>query len=387
MNVPFVDFHEQYHAVKDKIDAGLKKVFEDGSFILGPQEKAFEEDFARYCDARYAVGVNSGTDALYLALTALNVGPGDEVILPSFTFIATALCVSYTGAQPVFVDIEDHTCNIDPERFKSAITKKTRAVIPVHIYGQPADMNEITAIAQKHNIAVVEDACQAHGAAYQGKKAGSLGDVACFSFYPTKSLGAFGDGGMVVTSQKIVYEKVLMLRDYGRTGRYDHKIKGHNSRLDTVQAVVLAAKLPLLDQWNKMRNDVAAHYGKLLKGAEGIVTPVLKKDRTHVYQTYAVRLPASLAGGRQAGIPNRDKICDAMKTKGIGVLIHYPIPLHLQEAYADLGYKRGDFPVSEKIAKEILSLPMFPHMRKDQVEYVCENLKGLVISHQSSAVS
>ena len=379
MNVPFVDFHEQYHAIKDKIDAGLKKVFEDGSFILGPQEKAFEEDFACYCDARYAVGVNSGTDALYLALTALNVGPGDEVILPSFTFIATALCVSYTGAQPVFVDIEDHTCNIDPERFKSAITKKTRAVIPVHIYGQPADMNEITAIAQKHNIAVVEDACQAHGAAYQGKKAGSLGDVACFSFYPTKSLGAFGDGGMVVTSQKIVYEKVLMLRDYGRTGRYDHKIKGHNSRLDTVQAVVLAAKLPLLDQWNKMRNDVAAHYGKLLKSADGVVTPVIQKDRTHVFQTYAVRLPASLAGGRQAGVPNnRDKICDAMKTKGIGVLIHYPIPLHLQEAYADLGYKRGDFPVSEKIAKEILSLPMFPHMKKGQIEYVCTTLKELV---------
>lgn len=375
MNVPFVDFHEQYHAIKDTIDTGLKKVFEDGSFILGPQEKAFEEDFARYCDSQYAVGVNSGTDALYLALLALEIGPGDEVIVPTFTFIATALCVSYTGAKPVFVDIEEQTYNIDPVRFEAAVTEKTKAVIPVHIYGQPADMNEISAVAKKYNIAVVEDACQAHGATYNGKKAGALGTVSCFSFYPTKSLGAFGDGGMVVTGDKSLYEKTLMLRDYGRTGRYDHKIKGHNSRLDTVQAVVLSAKLPLLDQWNRMRNDVAAHYGRLLKSTSGVVTPILKKDRTHVYQTYAVR------------IPDRDKICDAMRTKGIGALIHYPVPLHLQEAYADLGHKKGDFPVSEKIAKEILSLPMFPHMKKDQVEYVCKNLKELVVSQQSSAIS
>lgn len=372
MNVPFVDFREQYHAVKDKVDAGLKKVFEDGSFILGPQEKAFEEDFARYCGTQYAVGVNSGTDALYLAMLALDIGPGDEVIVPTFTFIATALCVSYTGAKPVFVDIEDQTCNIDPALFEAAITPKTKAVIPVHIYGQPADMKEINAIAAKHKIAVVEDACQAHGAMYNGKKTGALGDIACFSFYPTKSLGAFGDGGMVVTGNKSLYEKTLMLRDYGRAGRYNHKIKGHNSRLDTVQAVVLAAKLPLLDQWNKMRNDVAAHYGKLLKSAEGVVTPAIQKGRTHVFQTYAVRLP------------NRDKICEAMKAKGVGVLIHYPIPLHLQEAYADLGHKRGDFPVSETIAKEILSLPMFPHMKKDQVEYVCTTLKELLGSKEKA---
>jgi dTDP-4-amino-4,6-dideoxygalactose transaminase len=318
------------------------------------------------------VGVNSGTDALYLAMLALDIGPGDEVIVPTFTFIATALCVSYTGAKPVFVDIEDQTCNIDPARFEAAITRKTKAVIPVHIYGQPADMKEINAIAAKHKIAVVEDACQAHGAMYNGKKTGALGDIACFSFYPTKSLGAFGDGGMVVTGNKSLYAKTLMLRDYGRAGRYDHKIKGHNSRLDTVQAVVLAAKLPLLDQWNKMRNDAAAHYGKLLKSAEGVVTPAIQKDRTHVFQTYAVRLP------------NRDKICEAMKAKGIGVLIHYPIPLHLQEAYADLGHKMGDFPVSERIAKEILSLPMFPHMKKDQVEYVCATLKELLGSKEKA---
>ncbi len=379
MNVPFIDFREQYHSIQDKVDVGLKKVFEDGSFILGPQEKAFEEDFARYCDTQYAVGVNSGTDALYLAMLALDIGPGDEVIVPTFTFIATALCVSHTGAKPVFVDIEDQTYNIDPARFEAAITKKTKAVIPVHIYGQPADMKEINAIAKKYKVAVVEDACQAHGATYNGKKTGALGDIACFSFYPTKSLGAFGDGGMVVTGNKQLYEKTLMLRDYGRTGRYDHKIKGHNSRLDTVQAVVLAAKLPLLDQWNKMRNDVAAHYGKLFKNTDGVVTPAIQNDRTHVFQTYAVRLPV-----RPAGIPNRDKICDAMKAKGIGVLVHYPIPLHLQEAYADLGHKKGDFLVAEKLSDEVLSLPMFPHMKKDQIEYVCTTLKELLGSKEKA---
>jgi dTDP-4-amino-4,6-dideoxygalactose transaminase len=366
MKVPFVDFKDQYYAIQDKIDVGLKRVFEKGDFVLGKDEEKFEVDYARYCDSQYAVGVNSGTDALYLAVSALDIGVGDEVILPSFTFIATALCVSYTGATPVFVDIEDETYNIDPEKFKAAITKKTKAVIPVHIYGQAANMKEINAIAQKHNIAVIEDACQAHGALYQGKKAGALGDISCFSFYPTKGLGAFGDGGMVVTNRKDIYETVRMLRDYGRKGRYDHKIKGYNSRLDTVQAVVLAAKLRYLDKWNKMRMDNAAYYCKLLKGVEGVVTPETMGDRTHVFQTFAVRLT------------NRDKVCEEMKSKGIGVLIHYPIPIHLQDAYAELGYKRGDLPVSEKLADEVLSLPMFPHMTKAQVEYVCKTLKKIM---------
>lgn len=368
MNVPFMDLRNQYDVIKDRVDAGLKSVFERGDFIFGKEEKQFEAEFAGYCDARYAVGVNSGTDALYLALAALDVGVGDEVILPCFTFIATALCVSYTGARPVFVDIEEETCNMDVRKLESLITPRTKAIIPVHIYGQAADMKEIVELARQRKIAVVEDAAQAHGALYQGKKVGSLGDVACFSFYPTKGLGAFGDGGMIVTNHAEIYKKANMLRDYGRKDRYDHTIKGYNSRLDTVQAVVLLAKLRHLDEWNRMRRVHAAYYSKALKDIDGIRVPVVKEDRSHVFQTYAVRLP------------HRDRVCEEMKKKGIGVLIHYPIPLHLQEAYAELGYKKGDFPVGEQVADEILSLPMFPHIAEDQRDYVCETLKDIVSS-------
>jgi dTDP-4-amino-4,6-dideoxygalactose transaminase len=373
MNIPFIDFSQQYETIKDRIDEGLKGVFKKGNFILGEEEKEFEVQFAKYCDAKYAIGVNSGTDALYLALGALDISVGDEVIIPTFTFIATALCISYTGAKPVFVDIEDETYNIDPQKLEEVITDKTKAIIPVHLYGQPANMGEIISIAQKHNIAVVEDACQAHGATYGGKKTGSLGDIGCFSFYPTKSLGAFGDGGIVVTDSDEINKKIQMLRDYGRKDRYQHKIKGYNSRLDTVQAVILSAKLDYLDQWNQMRNEHAAYYFELLNGASGITVPVIKNDRTHVFQTFAVR------------VSDRDRVLDGMKDKGIGVLIHYPIPVHLQEAYADLGYKEGDFPVSEQVANEVLSLPMFPHMNKDQIEYVCASLKELCTENQKVA--
>ncbi len=363
MSVPFIDFKEQSRLIQGEVDAGFKKVFENGDYILGEQAQTFETSFARYCEAGYGVGVNSGTDALHLALSALNIHEGDEVIVPAFTFIATALCVSYVGAKPVFVDIEADTYNIDPKSFERAITKKTKAVIPVHIYGQPADMQEINAIARKHQIKVVEDAAQAHGSRYQSRRSGSLGDVACFSFYPTKSLGACGDAGMIVTSDRAIYEQALMLRDYGRKGRYEHKIKGHNSRLDTIQAVVLNAKLKHLDQWNAMRAQNAAYYNQLLQGVKGVRTPVLKSDRTHVYQTYAVR------------VANRDKVVEHMKAHGISVLIHYPIPLHLQEAYSELGYKKGDFPVAEALSNDVLSLPMFPHMAKEQIEKVVAALK------------
>ncbi|MBI3601331.1 MAG: DegT/DnrJ/EryC1/StrS family aminotransferase [Candidatus Omnitrophica bacterium] len=363
MSVPFIDFKEQHRLIQNEVDTGFKKVFEKGDYILGEQAVIFEGAFAKYCDCAYGVGVNSGTDALYLALCALDIGPGDEVIVPTFTFIATALCVSFCGAQAVFVDVEPDTYNIDPQAFARAITKKTKAVIPVHIYGQPANMNEISAIARKHDIKVVEDAAQAHGSRYQGKRAGSLGDVACFSFYPTKSLGACGDAGMIVTNDKAIYQKALMLRDYGRKGRYEHKIKGHNSRLDTLQAVVLNAKLKHLDAWNTLRAQNAVYYNELLKGVKGVVTSVVKSDRTHVYQTYAVR------------VANRDKVMEGMKAKGISVLIHYPIPLHLQEAYQELGYQKGAFPFAEAVADEIMSLPMFPHMSREQIETVVRALK------------
>lgn len=366
MSIPFIDFKEQNRLIQDEVDTGFKKVLEKGDFILGEQALTFEKSFAAYCEASYAVGVNSGTDALYLALSAIEIQDGDEVIVPTHTFIATALCVSFCRAKPVFVDIDPVTYNIDPKALEKLITKKTKAIIPVHIYGQPADMTEITAIARKYNIKIVEDAAQAHGARYQGRRVGSLGDVACFSFYPTKSLGACGDAGMIVTNNKETYERALMLRDYGRKGRYEHKIKGTNSRLDTLQAVVLNAKLKHLDRWNSMRAQSAAYYAEQLKSLPQVVVPVTKSDRTHVFQTYAVR------------VPNRDKVMEHMKAKGMGVLIHYPIPLHLQEAYAEIGHKRGDFPAAEKVANEILSLPMFPHISKEQVEAVVKALKESV---------
>ena len=363
MSVPFIDFKEQNRLIKDEVDVGFKKVFEKGDYILGEQAKLFEESFAKFCEVQYGVGVNSGTDALHLALVALDIKEGDEVILPTHTFIATALCVSFCRAKPVFVDVEPDTYNIDPKAFQAAITKKTKAVIPVHIYGQPANMDEIIAIARKHGIKIVEDAAQAHGSRYKGKRVGSMGDVACFSFYPTKSLGACGDAGIIVTKDKAIYDKVLMLRDYGRYGRYEHKIKGTNSRLDTLQAVILNAKLKHLDDWNDMRAKNAAYYIKLLQPLKGVVTPITKEGRTHVFQTFAVR------------VPDRDRVVESMKAKGIGVLIHYPIPLHLQEAYAELGYKKGDFPVAESVAGDVMSLPMFPHMTHEQIENVVTAMK------------
>jgi dTDP-4-amino-4,6-dideoxygalactose transaminase len=362
MSIPFIDFKEQNLLIQAEVDSGFKKVFEKGDYILGEQARIFENAFSKFCGAQYGVGVNSGTDALHLALMAIDIKEGDEVIVPTHTFIATALCVSFCRAKPVFVDVEPDTYNIDPKSFQAAITKRTKAVIPVHIYGQPANMDEILAIARKHGIKVVEDAAQAHGSRYKGKRVGSMGDVACFSFYPTKSLGACGDAGMIVTSDKDIYEKALMLRDYGRQGRYEHKIKGTNSRLDTIQAVVLNAKLKHLDNWNEMRAKNAAIYAELLKPLKDVVTPITKADRTHVFQTYAIL------------VPNRDNVMEKMKSQGIGVLIHYPIELHLQGAYAELGYKKGDFPIAEKVADKVMSLPMFPHLTRGQIEEVAAAL-------------
>ncbi len=358
MKVEFVNLNAQYQEVKSEIDEGLKEVYRKGNFILGEEVGQFEEAFAKYCGSKFGVGVNSGTDALFLSLLSLGIGKGDEVIVPAFTYIATALAVSHAGAKPVFADIDSRTYNIDVSKIEKAITKRAKAIIPVHLYGQSADMDEILSLAQKYNLKVIEDACQAHGALYKGKKTGSMGDIGCFSFYPTKNLGAFGDGGMAVTSDKKIYDRLIMLRDYGRKEKYEHIIKGYNSRLDTVQSVVLKAKLKHLDKWNSLRQVNAKAYDNLFKGKEDITSPFIDKDRNHVYHVYGLR------------IKNRNYIYDKLRNNGVGALIHYPIPLHLQKAYGELGYKKGDFPVAEKVADEIISLPMHQFLNRPEMEYV-----------------
>jgi len=366
MKIPFADLSFQHQEIKKEINSSLNKLFVKSAFILGEEVSLFEKEFAKYCHAKYAVGVNSGTDALFLALLSLGIKEGDEVILPAFTFIATALAVSFTGAKPVFVDINEKTYNIDAEKIKLAITKKTKAIIPVYLYGQPADMQEILKIAKKYNLKVIEDAAQAHGAKYKGKRCGSMGDVGCFSFYPSKNLGAFGDAGIAVTNDKKIYEKLLMLRDYGRKGKYDHIMKGRNSRLDTIQAIILRAKLKRLDKWNRARQKNASYYNKLLKNEKRVIIPRVSKNRNHIYHVYAVR------------VKNRDKVYELLRKREVGVIIHYPIPLHLQKAYKELKYKKGDFPVSEKVAKEIISLPMSPHMTRKEIKIVASRLKQVL---------
>jgi dTDP-4-amino-4,6-dideoxygalactose transaminase len=365
MKIPPIDLGTEYLSLKKEINEAVEKVFRSGNFILGEEVKLFEEEFARYCRVKYAVGVNSGTDALFLGCLSLDIGRGDEVIMPAFTYIATALAVSFTGAKPVFVDINPVTYNIDVTKIEEAITKRTKAILPVHLYGQPADMEPLLKIARRYNLKVIEDCAQAHGAEYQGKRVGGFGDVGCFSFYPTKNLGAYGDGGMVVTNNNKIYKRLLMLRDYGRKSRYEHIIKGYNSRLDTIQAAILSIKLKYLDKWNTERREKARIYNRLLKDMDGIITPTEANYAKHIYHIYAVR------------VKNRDAIYDALRQKGIGVLIHYPIPLHLQRAYRELSYKRGDFPVAERVSKEVLSLPIHPNLSKREIEFVVKQLKGM----------
>lgn len=368
--IPFCDLRPQHGELKKDIEGAIKAVIKRGDFILGEDVLRFEEEFASFCDCRYAVGVSSGTAAIFLALAGLDIGAGDEVLVPDFTYIATALSVSYTGAKPVFVDIDPKTYNIDVSVLEKAITKNAKAIIPVHLYGQPANMPEIMRIAKRYNLKVVEDAAQAHGAAIKmpdGKfhPAGSLGDIGCFSFYPSKNLGGFGDGGMIVTNSDDIYRKLLMLRDYGRISKYEHAIIGYNSRLDTIQAAVLSVKLKKLLTWNKMRQAAAGAYNRLFEGSS-VVTPYVMDNVRHVYHVYAVRTK------------NREAVYNALKRKEIFSIIHYPIPVHLQKAYHGLGYKPGDFPVSESAAGEILSLPMYPHIRRDQIKTVVNTVKGAI---------
>ncbi|MEI6127106.1 MAG: DegT/DnrJ/EryC1/StrS family aminotransferase [Pseudomonadota bacterium] len=363
MKVPFLDLKLQYTAIKNEISTAIQQVLESTAFAGGPFVKEFEDSFAAFCQTQHAIGVGNGTDALWAALIALGVGPGDEVITVPNTFIATAEAISFCGARPVFVDIEDQTCNMNPDAVTKAITPRTKAIIPVHLYGHMADMDAIMAIAKKHSLFVIEDACQAHGAEYKGKKAGSIGDAGCFSFYPGKNLGAYGEAGAVVTNNALLAEKMRTFRDHGQKKKYYHEMIGWNGRMDGIQGAILSVKLQHLQAWTDARRGHAALYNKLLGGAAGVQLPFEADYAKHVYHIYPIR------------IQNRDALIDALAAKGISSGIHYPVPLHLTEAYAHLGYKKGSFPVSEKCAGELVSLPMFPELNQEQIEFVVTAIK------------
>ncbi|HIQ06556.1 MAG TPA: DegT/DnrJ/EryC1/StrS family aminotransferase, partial [Anaerolineae bacterium] len=345
-----------------EIDAAIQRVLDHTGFIMGKEVADFEKAFANYCQTEYAVGVASGTAALHLALLACGVGPGDEVITTPFTFFATGEAISQTGAKPVFVDIDPVTYNIDPSRIEAAITPRTKAIIPVHLYGQPADMDPILEIAQEHGVKVIEDAAQAHGAEYHGRRAGSIGDLACFSFYPSKNLGCYGDGGAVVGSDVALIEQVRLLRDHGRTSKYEHAELGWGYRLDAMQAAILGAKLPHLDAWNDARRAAAYRYNELLAGMD-VVTPRELNGVCAVYHCYVIRTP------------HRDEVVVRLRSQGIGAGIHYPIPLHLQPAYEHLGHQLGDFPVSEACSQEVLTLPLFPEITEEQQARVVDAIR------------
>jgi len=355
--IPFVDLKAQYSGIKDEVNAAILNVLETCQFTLGNEVAAFEGEFASYCSAQYGIGVNSGTSALHLALLAAGIGRGDEVITVPFTFVATAASIYYTGAKTVFVDIDPQTFTIDAKAIEGAITERTKAIIPVHLYGQPADMAPILDIAKRHGLVVIEDAAQAHGAEYKGSRVGSLGDMGCFSFYPGKNLGAYGEGGMVVTNNAEYTRTIRMLRDWGAEQKYQHVLKGYNYRMEGVQGAVLRVKLRHLEAWTEARRAVAGNYNELLFGS-GVKTPETMSYARHVYHVYAIRTS------------RRSEWQQALQVKGIQTGIHYPIPVHLLPAYADLGYKRGDFPHSEQAADEVLSLPMFAELSQTQCEEV-----------------
>jgi dTDP-4-amino-4,6-dideoxygalactose transaminase len=374
MNVPFLDLKVQFKAIEHEVLPMVKEAMENAAFIGGPQVSGFETEFAAFCDSKHCVGVNSGTDALRFGLLAAGVGPSDEVITVPNTFIATTEAISQVGATPVFVDIDPKTYNIDPNKLEDYLSKRLKgnasslqprpkAVIPVHLYGQPADMDPILEIARKKNLIVIEDACQAHGALYKGQKAGSMGLVGCFSFYPGKNLGAYGEGGAVVTQDEDVANKIRMIRDHGQAKKYFHDMEGYNGRLDAIQAGVLRIKLKRLETWNEARRQNARYYDGLLSQIPGVTIPGKANGVVPVYHLYVI-----LAD-------DRDGLQKHLNEKGVGTGLHYPVPLHLQKAYANKGYKEGDFPVTESVAKRLLSLPMFPELTKEQIEYVTQTIK------------
>ena len=362
--IPFVDLQAQYRAIKPEIDEAVLRALDNAHFILGPPVAAFEKEFARFSGTAEAIGVNSGTSALHLSLLALGVKPGDEVITVPYTFVATVAAIEYANAKPVFVDVEPVYLTMDPAKLEAAITPKTKAIIPVHIYGQPADMDPILEIARRHNIPVIEDACQAHGSEYKGRRCGSMGQIGCFSFYPGKNLGAYGEGGAVVTNDPALAKHIRLLRAWGEEVRYEHKYRAFNYRMDGIQGAILGVKLKYLEGWTEARRKNALEYGRQLQGTPA-APPVERPGVRHVYHVYAVRLP------------DRDAWRARLTDAGIQCGVHYPIPVHLQPAYRDLGYKAGDFPVSEEAAGQVLSLPMFPEMTAAQIAEVAALLRGV----------
>lgn len=362
MHIPLVDLKRQYLSIKKEIDEAIQKVIDKSAFIMGENVEGFENEFAKFCGVKYGVGTSSGTTALHLALVACGIKQGDEVITVPYTFIATTEAISHTGAKVVFLDIEDRSYNMDSEKIEQAITGKTKAIIPVHLFGHPADMDKIMEIAKKHNLIVIEDACQAHGAEYKGKKVGSLGDIACFSFYPGKNLGAYGDAGMAVSDNQELVEKMRLLRNHGYQKKYYHEIEGYNYRLDAIQAAILRVKLRHLEEWTEKRRKNAKLYDELLKG-NGVKTPLEMEYAKHVYHLYVI------------GIEEREELYLRLKKNEISTAIHYPLPLHLQQAYSYLGYKKGDFPVSEACTERLLSLPMFPELTEDEIKRIVEIIK------------
>jgi dTDP-4-amino-4,6-dideoxygalactose transaminase len=366
MKIPLTDLKAQYSSIKDEIDSAIQRVIQSGQFILGPEVKAFEEEMAAFCGTKYAVGVASGTDALHMALLACEIKSGDEVITTPFTFIATAEAIAKCGAKPVFADIDPKTYNIDPLQIEAKINKQTRAILPVHLYGQPAAMDSILGIARKHNLKVVEDCAQALGAEYKGNKVGSLSDAGCLSFFPSKNLGAYGDGGMVVTNDPRIAETVKVLRVHGSKTTYQHFTHGFNSRLDALQAAILRVKLKHLEKWNELRRSKALLYNRLLGQFDGIETPFLEKDAKSSCNYYTIRVKHSRL--------SRDELREHLESKGIQTMVYYPSSLHLQEVYKYLGHKRGDFPQSEQAQKQVLSMPMYPEMNEEQIEEVVKEI-------------
>jgi dTDP-4-amino-4,6-dideoxygalactose transaminase len=388
VEVPYLDLRRQYLRIKDEIDNAIQETLDSCAFVAGEKVKKFEADFAKYCGVKYAIGISSGTSSLYVGLKALGIGKGDGVITVPFTFIATTEAITYTGARPIFVDIQKDSYNISTDKIENYIKQSCiwneknkilldrknkvniKAIIPVHLYGQPADMDEIMDIANHYNLFVLEDAAQAHGATYKNNKAGSIGHIGMFSFYPSKNLGAYGQGGAVITNHRNFDNKIRMFIDHGQKDRYSYAFEGWNYKMDGFQAAILDVKLHHLDKWNRERNTHVKYYNELLKDIEGLILPKEKPYRTHVYHVYTIC------------VENRDSFQKYMQRAGIGTSKYYPTPLHLQDAYQYLGYKTGDFPNAEECAGKVLSLPLFPELNRREIEYVCENIKKWFKNHK-----